>query len=475
MPKDTMTTDSLNANKVFDVPLHLQPGQVNTLSFSQDAIGSMHLTPQNALEISFRDGSKINIENFEELANSANSCGRDTLIQLTDGTIIYPDQLRDQLIKAPVNYAQEGQNDFVVAEPKAGEMKKINIESGHEYKLGFALDGVSGVQSGHDLLLTFKNGGIVILSNYYTAVGSDLPPVMTLANGATIDSNALLASCKLVETPSSAEVAAADAAQSGLRQGQGAPDIEPASGDPSSRRSAVHAAAKDASQSVANIEPAAGDAGGPQNASGGFGFGSSVDPANFRNADQTGPIGATALRYAAPTIPTIPYLSGVAGATVIDYKPILGAAVSVVDETHFHTVTGIITADFGGDGPGVFSLNNAFVAGGSLTGAALTSHGDPVVVALVGNTYTGTANGQVVFTLTIDPVTSAYSYTQVKPFDHADTSNPDDVIQLSFGVTATDADGDTGTTTITVSVYDDGPVAHDDGVTVGSLPLTVSG
>lgn len=42
-------------------------------------------------------------------------------------------------------------------------------------------------------------------------------------------------------------------------------------------------------------------------------------------------------------------------------------------------------------------------------------------------------------------------------------------------MTGTDSDGDVGTTTISIAVLDDGPVALDDLAFVGSLPLTVSG
>lgn len=483
MPKDINVVETSNANKVFDIPVHLEPGQVNTLSFSQDSIAEMRELPQGELEIAFRDGSKVVIENFDELVNSAQSCGRDTIIQLSDNTIIYPEELAAQLDKGPVNFASTDNNSVIdLNAPKAGQVTEKNIESGHEYKLNFAFaDTLSAAQAGQNLVLTFKDGGVLILKNYYTAMGSELPPAMTLADGSVIDSNALLTSCKLVEVPSIADTLAATDPASGTEEktqevasaarkgaGDAPPNVEPAAGGDASK-------AANAAQSVANIEPAAGDAGNqPGSSSRGYGFGSSIDGAALNGANPIGPIGATQLAYGAN------FLQGQLNPGVvqdIDTIPTVVGAKNTVDETNLgpNVVTGNAGADFQADGPGVVTLNTTFVASGSLAGGALTSNGDPVVVSLVGNTYTGTANGVVVFTLAIDPATGNYTFTQDGPLDHANASDPNDLITLQFGVTATDSDGDIGIGTIDIGVYDDGPVALDDGASVGSGPFTVTG
>ena len=43
------------------------------------------------------------------------------------------------------------------------------------------------------------------------------------------------------------------------------------------------------------------------------------------------------------------------------------------------------------------------------------------------------------------------------PLDHADADNPDDTLDLTFGITATDNEGDKTDGAITVTVRDDGP------------------
>lgn len=151
-----------------------------------------------------------------------------------------------------------------------------------------------------------------------------------------------------------------------------------------------------------------------------------------------------------------------------DYTPeIVDPAAKVVDETNLDTGTvstsGTIHADFFNDGPGTFSATGvgSFSATGSVAGGTLTSEGRPVDVTLVGNTYVGKANGETIFTLAIQP-NGAYTFNLIGTIDHANKSNPNDVISLKFGITATDQDGDFDTTTLTVKVYDDGVTAHDD-------------
>ncbi len=157
-----------------------------------------------------------------------------------------------------------------------------------------------------------------------------------------------------------------------------------------------------------------------------------------------------------------------------DDVPTLTPAINVVDETAGQpaTLTGTVSGTFGQDGPGVFVANGSFSFNGS-TGAALTSNGVAVIVTQSGNTYTGTAGGQTVFTITIN-ANGAYTFSQARPLDHADASNPNDAINLVFGVQGTDSDGDVANTTITINVIDDAPVAVNDvGVVNGVTNLAV--
>jgi len=167
--------------------------------------------------------------------------------------------------------------------------------------------------------------------------------------------------------------------------------------------------------------------------------------------------------------------------TVQDDAPTVGNVTLRVDETVVDnagsdTESGSITVDFGLDDGGTIEASgaNTFNAGGSLLGGNLTSNGVAVVVALVGTQYVGTANGATVFTLDINN-NGSYTFDLVGTLDHADGTNPNDVIDLQFGVTVTDKDGDTDESVITVYVNDDGPVAADDVLNVAAGQTTGTG
>ena len=166
-------------------------------------------------------------------------------------------------------------------------------------------------------------------------------------------------------------------------------------------------------------------------------------------------------------------------ANIQDDTPIITNATNMVDETDYNgndiTVTGSVTANFFGDGPGTITAKGAssFLATGA-TGGNLTSLGQAVVVSLVGSTYVGTAGGREVFTLTINN-NGTYSFTAKDVLDHSNPNNPNEIINLRFGVTATDNDGDMAMGTITIQVKDDAPIAFDEVVTKVGEELRADG
>ncbi len=157
-----------------------------------------------------------------------------------------------------------------------------------------------------------------------------------------------------------------------------------------------------------------------------------------------------------------------------DENPNGEAAVGAVDETDFDnapigsdTISGTITADFKGDGPGTYSVNNFFTFSGSAKtqNANLLSQGEEVNVAQNGNGYVGTAGGRTVFTITLNPTTGAYEFRLLDQLDHADGSDANEIINLYFGVRATDNDAvnpDSDDSVIKIIVIDDAPIANDD-------------
>ena len=143
-----------------------------------------------------------------------------------------------------------------------------------------------------------------------------------------------------------------------------------------------------------------------------------------------------------------------------DERPELGVGDVKIDETDLGpiSVEGTLDAEFGSDGPGTISAGGAdtFTYSGSVAGSELTSNGVPVTVTLNGNTYTGKAGNETIFTMDIEP-NGDFTFELIGTLDHANVSDPDDIIDLTFGVTGTDDDGDTADSIITVHVHDDAP------------------
>lgn len=142
----------------------------------------------------------------------------------------------------------------------------------------------------------------------------------------------------------------------------------------------------------------------------------------------------------------------------------------VLDESNLPNVSDSdqLQADFGTDAPGVFAGNNTFTPSGSLLNGQLTSGGSVITVNQAGNTYTGrSADGRDIFTMVINQ-NGTYDFNLLDRLDHADGNDDNDVITLEFGFTATDADGDTATDTISFDILDDAPVANNDAESIAA-------
>jgi len=151
---------------------------------------------------------------------------------------------------------------------------------------------------------------------------------------------------------------------------------------------------------------------------------------------------------------------------VSDDAPVIGNDERTIDETNLDdgpiTITDSVSVDFGQDGRGSVTPNGDFSSTGSRANNALTSNGVAVVVTETADGYIGKAGDVTVFSLSIDPLTGEYSFTQYENLDHADGNDDNDVISLNFSVDITDFDGDSDTGVITINIVDDAPEAFDD-------------
>ena len=137
--------------------------------------------------------------------------------------------------------------------------------------------------------------------------------------------------------------------------------------------------------------------------------------------------------------------------------------------------TGSLNVNWGADNNNDGLLGDRSVAFTSATvgvtgafGTGLSSMGEAVSTVLLANGtlvgYTGSAvptaatAGNVVFFVTLsDAASGSYTFTLVKPLDHA-AGSQENTLSLTFGYRATDSDGDSVTSNFVINVVDDAPV-----------------
>lgn len=224
----------------------------------------------------------------------------------------------------------------------------------------------------------------------------------------------------------------------------------------------------DFAEQIANVEPAAGGSGSSSSgvSGGGFGFQSSFEAQGVIGIDDVGPIDPTQLQYGIEFNQDDVFVDDGEGGTQpsdpANDTPEIFTSARVLDETTGFDLSanGTLVFDFGGDGAGTITPNNVVTIGGSTPSGTIYSGGQEVLITQTSNGYIGqTATGQNVFTLTVDPTSGDFTYTQNEPFDHSDTANPDDEITINFGVQIADADGDTQSSNISIAIRDDAPIA----------------
>jgi hypothetical protein len=235
---------------------------------------------EGSLVIGFTNGSTLVIKNFAEVAsmNPAPS------LQLPNGNTVSLAQWADTydtqtgVEKCAVNdstptlaptLSPEGQsaeaegvagktaNLVTINAPKSGEDLVVKLEPGQEYKFGFAMNEPTSVKdNGGQLVITFKNGGEIIIPNYGTMKGADGVQI-TMKDGAQLQVSEF--------------------------------------GDVLSQAAQLN-----------QIEAAAGDSGAGGGARGGFGYGSAFQATPLDSLNPIGVINPTLLRYEAPDREPLP-------------------------------------------------------------------------------------------------------------------------------------------------------------------------
>jgi hypothetical protein len=146
--------------------------------------------------------------------------------QFADGTTV-PKILNiaPDVLAATLDPALANSNTVTVHQPGPGTTREVVMTPGKTYQMDFDWKGAAKTVDGTNLLLSFKNGGLVILRDYVPVMNGDLPPALTLKDGTAVDTKGMLATAC---TPTGEPLVVAAAPQTKLR----APDVEPAAERP---------------------------------------------------------------------------------------------------------------------------------------------------------------------------------------------------------------------------------------------------
>ncbi len=255
--------------------INLPEGGATSLSFSTAEIQGMKLSDNGELTISFTDGGSLTINNFRELADS------EVQLALEDGSIINSQELFETLASAlPATK---------IHQPQAGESVAYQIEPGHKYEFDFSGQPVEIKEQDGALLITFSDGGLLVLRNFEQAIASEIETEISF------DGQFL----SLREFADGLELAAA---MKDKIEKNNNPQTETRGDESASMQDARTSGEEDLAalaEQLAGVEPAAGDTGGSAGR-GGYGFGSSFESTPINPLDDVGPIGPTALIYGLP-------------------------------------------------------------------------------------------------------------------------------------------------------------------------------
>ncbi|MGF0538175.1 DUF5801 repeats-in-toxin domain-containing protein, partial [Agrobacterium sp. ES01] len=161
-------------------------------------------------------------------------------------------------------------------------------------------------------------------------------------------------------------------------------------------------------------------------------------------------------------------LSGQLHITITDSVPTFGTAVAgAVSEDGTKTASGSTGVNWGADNGANKSLTlgtSVVVKDQANSAVELKSDGHTVNVALVGAVLVGylgstvpaaanlASDPNVVFTVSVDQATGAYSFELKQPLDHTSPTGTSQYLDLTFEVTAKDSDNDIASGTVTVRV-----------------------
>ncbi|MDE1153537.1 MAG: type I secretion C-terminal target domain-containing protein [Micavibrio sp.] len=278
MTTNTTSADhsQVNVQAGENTVLTMQLGQSLTLASNAVEVQGMTMDKSGALLVQFSDGASVTIKNFQEAASCSTGCtltlpsgqaialaelahtlAPQALDQVADNSATA--QMKEAISVVHTDKAPTDADVHLIKMPNAKEELVVKLQPGDEYKFAFAMTEPTGVHNNNgELVITFKNGGEIIIPNYDSVKDASMPDFI-MKDGTKLAVN----------------------------------DFS----DVLNTASQLNA-----------VEPAAGGNGGGGGAGGGFGFNSVFTSTALDSINPIGPIDRTQLQYGVPFAEPKPFI-----------------------------------------------------------------------------------------------------------------------------------------------------------------------
>ena len=223
----TNNAQALSLDPKQTLEITVSAGQNIALASGDATVQGITMTANGGLSIALSNGATLVIKNFSEIASMSPA----PQLSLPNGQKMDLAQLQSMESPAIEKAAAESEADKSLADeksadaktinmPKAGETLVVKLEEGAEYEFGFAMNDPKAVKdNGGQLVITFDNGGEIVIPNYGAMKNSGLE--ITLQDGAELpvsEFSDILASATQLNN---IEAAAGEGSSGGARNGFG--------------------------------------------------------------------------------------------------------------------------------------------------------------------------------------------------------------------------------------------------------------
>src|SRR6218665_572342 len=222
---ETNNAQALSLDPKQTLEITVSAGQNIALASGDATVQGITMTANGGMSIALSNGATLVIKNFSEIASMSPA----PKLSLPNGQQMDLAELKSMESPAIEKAAAESEADKSLADakdtktidaPKQGETIVVKLEEGAEYQFGFAMNDPKAVKdNGGQLVITFDNGGEIVIPNYGAMKNSGME--ITLQDGAELpvgEFSDILASATQLNN---IEAAAGEGSSGGARNGFG--------------------------------------------------------------------------------------------------------------------------------------------------------------------------------------------------------------------------------------------------------------